>query len=71
MCLVCVAAVTLTASKMRMALARSFNLRHALRAASRILGSGTRSYPMRVFMPARQEIHIKCKDGTNDRNVCL
>lgn len=43
--------LTFTASKIRMALARSFNLRQALSAASRIFGSGTRSYPIKVFMP--------------------
>lgn len=42
---------TLTASKIRIALAWSFSLRQALRAASRIFGSGTRSYPINVFIP--------------------
>lgn len=45
--------LTLTASRIRMALARSFNLRQARRAASRILGSGTRSYPISVFIPGQ------------------
>lgn len=36
-------ALTFTASKIRIALAKSFNLRQALSAASRIFGSGTRS----------------------------
>ncbi len=35
--------LTLTASRMRMALAKSFSLRHALRADSTIFGSGTKS----------------------------
>lgn len=38
-----VASLTFTASKIRMALARSFSLRQARSAASRIFGSGTRS----------------------------
>lgn len=44
--------LTLTASRMRTALARSFSLLQALSAESRIFGSGTRSYPIRVFMPS-------------------
>lgn len=46
--------LTFTASKIRIALAKSFNLRQALSAASRIFGSGTRSYPIKVFIPETQ-----------------
>lgn len=45
--------LTFTASKIRIALARSFNLRQAFSAASTIFGSGTRSYPINVFIPGK------------------
>lgn len=50
--------LTLTASRMRMALAKSLSLRHALRAESRILASGTRSYPIKVFIPSKKQNKI-------------
>ncbi len=47
--------LTLMASRMRIALARSSSLLHARRAESRIFGSGTRSNPIRVFIPGEKE----------------
>lgn len=58
--------LTLTASKIRMALAWSFSLRQALRAASRIFGSGTRSYPTNVFTP-----ETSCRFITEQRQKCI
>lgn len=55
--------LTLTASRMRMALAMSFSLRQALRAESRILASGTRSYPIRVFMPSDKNQREKAHES--------
>lgn len=61
--------LTLTASRMRMALARSFSLLQALSAESRIFGSGTRSYPIKVFMPVKKGDILNRNIATKSR--CL
>lgn len=72
--------LTFTASKIRTVVAKSFSRLHARKAASRIFGSGTRSYWNIIHAPVRRNMdnlrilfftHLQAQEMYQTESICL